>query len=417
MSKLKELIAKYCPNGVEYKPLGNILDYEQPTPYIVKRAEYDASYSVPVLTAGQSFILGYTNEQDGIYRANKDNPTIIFDDFTTSFHWVDFDFKVKSSAMKMLRPNPTFDGSFKYIFYAMECIHFEAVNHTRHWISKYSQFEIPLPPLQVQEEIVRILDTFCALSAELQAELQARKEQYEYYRNLLLSFRSTFGAADEKQKNELTITPPSSYKIQWLPMGEICVNICSGGTPSTAIKEYYHGNIPWLRTQEVDWNEIYDTEIKISEDAILNSSAKLIPINCVIVAMYGATAAKSCINKIPLTTNQACCNLQIDESIATYKYVYHYLCNEYKNLKALGEGSQSNINAKKIKSYLVPVPPIDVQQEIVRILDKFDALVSDLTAGLPAEIAAVQEQYEYYRNSLLSFTPADARAVRPYKQN
>ena len=200
-------------------------------------------------------------------------------------------------------------------------------------------------------------------------------------------------------------------------MGEICVNICSGGTPSTAIKEYYHGNIPWLRTQEVDWNEIYDTEIKISEDAILNSSAKLIPINCVIVAMYGATAAKSCINKIPLTTNQACCNLQIDESIATYKYVYHYLCNEYKNLKALGEGSQSNINAKKIKSYLVPVPPIDVQQEIVRILDKFDALVSDLTAGLPAEIAAVQEQYEYYRNSLLSFTPADARAVRPYKQN
>ena len=87
MSKLKELIDRYCPNGVPFKKLEDILDYEQPTQYIVKSTEYDDSYKIPVLTAGQTFILGYTNEDSGIYKADKIAPTIIFDDFTTSFHW------------------------------------------------------------------------------------------------------------------------------------------------------------------------------------------------------------------------------------------------------------------------------------------------------------------------------------------
>ncbi len=187
--------------------------------------------------------------------------------------------------------------------------------------------------------------------------------------------------------------------VKWMSINDICVNICSGGTPATSIKEYYQGDIPWLRTQEVNWKDIYDTEIKISEEAIRNSSAKLIPTNCVIVAMYGATAAKSCINKIPLTTNQACCNLQVNENIATYKYVYQWLCREYKNLKALGEGSQSNISGKKIKSYQIPIPPLEVQNEIVRILDTFTSHAEELEA----ELQARKEQYEYYRYKLLSF--------------
>lgn len=207
MSKLKELIDELCPNGVEFKRLGELLDYEQPTRYIVRSTEYDDSYKIPVLTAGQTFILGYTNEEDGIYIADRNNPTIIFDDFTTSFHWVDFNFKVKSSAMKMLRPKETFGGSFRFVYYAMECISFEAVNHTRHWISKYSQFEIPFPPLGVQEEIVKILDRFAEYAAELQAELQARKEQYEYYRDLLLTFNHVDYGIDDEQETGVT-TPP-----------------------------------------------------------------------------------------------------------------------------------------------------------------------------------------------------------------
>ena len=136
-----------------------------------------------------------------------------------------------------------------------------------------------------------------------------------------------------------------------------------------------------------------------------NSSAKMIPINCVIVAMYGATAAKVAVNKIPLCTNQACCNLEINPQMADYRFVYQWMCKEYENLKAKGEGSQHNINSKKIKDYLIPVPSLSEQQRIVSILDKFETLVNDLSQGLPAEIAAVQEQYEYYRNKLLTFNP------------
>lgn len=259
----------------------------------------------------------------------------------------------------------------------------------------------PVLPLEVQEEIVRILDRFDVYAAEL----QARKEQYEYYRNLLLTFNPAgcAGEADDEQEGSVTTWGGHSYPIQWKTMGEICNRICSGGTPSTSNKSYYEGEIPWLRTQEVDWKDVYDTEIKISKTAIDNSSAKLMPTNCVIIAMYGATAAKACINRIPLATNQACCNLQIDPQIAMYKYVYYWICNNYKVLKGMGEGSQHNINANKIKTFPIPIPPLELQEKIVAILDRFETLVNDLSEGLPAEIAAVKEQYEYYRNRLLTF--------------
>ena len=191
-------------------------------------------------------------------------------------------------------------------------------------------FPIPIPPLRVQARIVEILDKF----TQLEAELEARNKQYDFYRNRLLDFAHRDDFAGQ---------------VEWKTLGEICEKVCSGGTPLTSHSKYYEGNIPWLRTQDIDWQEIHDTEIKITEEAIANSSAKLIPENCVIVAMYGATAAKACINKIPLTTNQACCNLQIDEKQAHYKYAYYWICNEYERLRAQGEGSQSNLNAKKRK--------------------------------------------------------------------
>ena len=184
--------------------------------------------------------------------------------------------------------------------------------------------------------------------------------------------------------------------VEYKTIRDICKKIASGGTPTASKSEYYNGYIPWLRTQEVDWKDILDTEIKITELGYNNSSTKWIPKNCVIVAMYGATAAKVAINKIPLTTNQACCNLEIDERIAEYKYVYYWLCKEYINLKSLGQGSQHNINANIIKNYKLPVPPLEVQREIVRILDNF----TFLTTELAAELAARQKQYEYYKEYL-----------------
>ena len=191
--------------------------------------------------------------------------------------------------------------------------------------------------------------------------------------------------------------------VVWRTLGGICKKVVSGGTPQAGNPEYYGGTIPWLRTQEVGWKDITDTAVKITEAGLNASSAKWIPENCVIVAMYGATAAKVAINKIPLTTNQACCNLEIDEKQALYRYVFHWLCKEYFSLKALGQGSQSNINAQTIKQYKIPVPSLEVQAKIVNVLDNFDAICSDLNIGLPAEIEARQKQYEFYRDKLLTF--------------
>ena len=251
-----------------------------------------------------------------------------------------------------------------------------------------AKITIPIPPLRVQSRIVEILDKFTQLEAELEAELEARNKQYDFYRNRLLDFAHRDDFAGQ---------------VEWKTLGEICEKVCSGGTPLTSHSKYYEGNIPWLRTQDIDWQEIHDTEIKITEEAIANSSAKLIPENCVIVAMYGATAAKACINKIPLTTNQACCNLQIDEKQAHYKYVYYWICNEYERLRAQGEGCQSNLNAKKIKSYPIHLPPLSEQRRIVEILDRFDTLTNSISEGLPREIALRRKQYEYYRDALLRF--------------
>ena len=139
--------------------LENLLNYTQPTKYIVSDEFYDDSYKTPVLTAGKTFILGYTNDEGGIYEASK-SPIILFDDFTTDTKWVDFDFKVKSSACKILTlKNANGVEDLKYIYYAMMNIKFDASQHMRYWISKYSQCEIAYPEKNERFYVVRALDS------------------------------------------------------------------------------------------------------------------------------------------------------------------------------------------------------------------------------------------------------------------
>lgn len=156
-------------------------------------------------------------------------------------------------------------------------------------------------------------------------------------------------------------------------LGDICIKVTSGGTPSTRHDEYYKGNIPWLRTQEVNFGNIYSTEKTITEAGLKNSSAKLIPENSVIIAMYGATAGKSAVNKIPLTTNQACCNLIIDHDKADYRYVYYYLLNNYEKLASSAVGAaQQNLGAKQIAAMSIDIPDLETQKKIADILGAID---------------------------------------------
>ncbi|MEE6075891.1 restriction endonuclease subunit S [Avibacterium paragallinarum] len=371
---------------VEWKTLGEVLDYEQPTPFLVKSKEYSDEHETPVLTAGQSFILGCTNETDGIYQASKENPVIIFDDFTTSFHWVDFPFKVKSSAMKMLSPKGD-TIHFKYVFYAMKCIHYKPEDHARQWISKYSKIKIPIPPLPVQKEIARILDAFTALTSELTSELTLRQKQYQHYRDKLLTF------GDE---------------VEWKTLGEVCEKIYSGGTPKTNIPEYWeNGSIPWMISGEVNLETIYQTEKFITQLGLDNSSAKFVPKNSIVIALagQGKTRGKVARTRIDLTTNQSLASLTFNEEKINHDFVYHFLLTQYENLRQIssGSGTRGGLNLQMISNYKIPVPSLEEQKRIAAILDKFHTLTNSLSDGLPKEIALRQKQYEYYRDLLLGF--------------
>lgn len=139
--------------------LGDVLEYEQPTKYIVSSDLYSDDFSIPVLTAGKSFILGYTNESVGVFR---NLPVIIFDDFTTESKFVDFPFKVKSSAMKILKAKEEF-ADIRFMFYLLQTLNIDCDQHKRYWISKFAPLQIPLPPLPIQKSIAEILDTADAL--------------------------------------------------------------------------------------------------------------------------------------------------------------------------------------------------------------------------------------------------------------
>lgn len=177
----------------EYE-LGELLSYEQPTPYIVESTDYNDKYDIPVLTAGKSFLLGYTNEEHGIYDIL---PVIIFDDFTTASQYVNFKFKVKSSAMKILQPNTELVLP-KFIYYRMQIIQFDHSTHKRYWIQQYSKIKVFVPSLEVQAKIVTKIEEMLSQLDDGVETLNKTKEQLKVYRQTVL--KDAFSSFPEKDK-------------------------------------------------------------------------------------------------------------------------------------------------------------------------------------------------------------------------
>jgi type I restriction modification DNA specificity domain protein len=380
MSKLDELLRELCPHGVEYKKIGKIANYEQPSKYIVESTDYNDAFDVPVLTAGQTFILGYTNESTGIFRASKLNPVIIFDDFTGAFKWVDFSFKVKSSAMKIITASN--DVSIRYLFHVMGFLHYSSNEHKRLWIGIYSEFEVPVPPLEIQREIVRILDNFTNLTAELTAELTARKAQYSYYRDKLLTFES---------------------RIQLLPLKDIA-KFSYGYTD----KAQEHGDTRFLRITDIAEDGTMKPEG--AKYILLNDESKkyLVKKGDLLLARTGATYGKTLYvpDNSPAVYASFLIKIELDNSKISNRYYWHFSkSNQYwrQAEKLVSKGGQQQFNTNAVERVVVPVPPLDVQNRIVNVLDNFEKICSDLNIGLPAEIEARQKQYEYYRDKLLTF--------------
>lgn len=366
-------------------PLGEVTTYKQPTKYLVKSKIYDDSFDTPVLTAGKTFILGYTDETQGINKASI-NPVIIFDDFTTANKWVDFDFKAKSSAMKMISSTDESKVLLKYVYYWLNNQPSGLVegDHKRQWISNYSNKTIPIPcpdnpkkSLEIQAEIVRILDTFTELTTELTTELNARKKQYNYYRDKLLRFEEG--------------------KVEWKTLGELAENLDSKRKPITSGLRKA-GEIPYYGASGiVDYvkDYIFDGDfLLVSEDGA-NLLARNTPIAFSI-------SGKTWVN------NHA--HVLKFETYAERRYVEYYL-NSIDLTPYISGAAQPKLNKKNMESIRIPNPSTEEKERIVSILDKFHVLTSSLSEGLPREIDLRKKQYEYYRDLLLSFPKPDKEAA------
>jgi type I restriction enzyme S subunit len=325
------------------KKLGEVLEYEQPTKYLVSSTDYKNEYPIPVLTAGKSFILGNTDENKGIFPKEK-LPVIIFDDFTTAIKFVDFPFKVKSSAMKILHAKKD-KADIRFLFYKMLTIKFAHDQHKRYWISECSNIEIPLPPLEIQKQIVERLDKI--------AEAQRLNDE------LIQKTGELFQSLLHKELN------PAGKNWEIKKLGDI-VETSSGGTPLKEKSEFYeNGTIPWLRSGEVSQGLIYKSELFITEKGLKESSAKIFPINTILVAMYGATTGQIGLLKFETSTNQAICGIFPNGKFVP-EYLYYFLKTKTKYLiKISAGGAQPNISQTVIRNLKVPLPDVKTQKQIV----------------------------------------------------
>lgn len=401
MSHINALIAKHVPNGVPFQLLGTVAPYSDTR---VDANDLDATTFVGV----DNLLPDKGGRADASYLPNTERLTAyrVGDVLVGNIRpylkkvWLATNSGGCSGDVLAFRVSPGYRSRIlpKFLYYLLSSDDFFAydMQHARGGKmprgdkASILKYRIPIPPVEVQREIVRVLDMFTTLEAELKAELDCRLLQYAHYRTKVLSF-------------------PADGAVRWSTLGEISAKVSSGATPLAGRAAYYEGgSIPWLRTQEIVWRDIWDTQVKITDEALRETAVRWIPQNCVIVAISGATAARAAVNKIPLTTNQHCCNLEIDSAQASYRYVFHWVTANYEKLKSLGQGVRSDLNSGLIKSFPIAVPPLQEQERIASLLDKFDALIHNPSVGLPAELSARRKQFEYYRDRLLTFEEAVA---------
>ena len=384
MTRLADLINELCPDGVEYKPLDEVAELKRGQS-ITKKSITPGD--IPVIAGGRKPAY-FTSS------ANRTGVTIVvagsgayagFVSYWDQPIFVSDAFSVKVNE-EILVP--------RFIYHWMcgkqkELYSLKSGGGVPHVYPKdVAKFKCPIPPLEVQCEIVRILDQFTTLEAELEAELEARRTQYEYYRNQLLSYDAL----------------ASRVSVKWVKLGEVASKIITGVTPKAADPKYYQdATNPWIRTQDVNFCRINEASTFVTDQAIAELPLKWVSPHSVVVAISGASAGRSAILNIRAVTNQHCCNIEINSKLADFRYVYYCIASCYEQLRNLGRGARGDLNVSIIKSFEIPLPTLDEQRYIADILDRFDALVNDISSGLPAEIAARRAQYEYYRDRLLSF--------------
>ena len=335
----------------EYE-LGELLPFEQPTAYIVKSTDYNDSYSTPVLTAGKSFILGKTNEKYGIF---DQLPVIIFDDFTTATQFVNFKFKVKSSAMKILHINTALVMP-KYIFYRLQIIQFDHSTHKRYWIQSYSKIKVSIPSLDEQSRIVSRIDELFSEIDKAVDTLKATKEQLAVYRQAVLvdAFR--------------VVTNSTHLKI-----GYVCAKIvdCPHSTP----KWEKNGKL-CLRTTNFKRGYLdLQSPNYVSEETFNDRNRRIIPQpGDVLYSREGSVLGIACTipSNVYPCLGQRMMLLRSGEKLNN-RYLMHYLNSPMVTnhvIATKGGTGSPHINVGDIKEFQIPIPSLEEQSYIVRQIEE-----------------------------------------------
>ncbi len=368
-------------DGWKTYELGELLLYEQPTKYIVKSTEYDDSYATPVLTAGKSFVLGYTNEEDGIY--HKDGlPVIIFDDFTTSSKYVDFSFKVKSSAMKILKPNTKFVLP-KYIFYRMQMIQFDHSTHKRYWIQQYSKLKVTIPDMAEQKRVIREIEERLSQLDNGAQTLQKTKQQLAVYRQAVL--KEAFKDIEERQMirelSRVVTSGSRGWAKYYANEGARFIRITDLTRDRIVLKD---DNIQFVKLPEkVEGrrSRLKDGDVLVSITADLGSIA-LVPQN---------------IGEIYI--NQHIAMIRFN-NVAQSEFMAWYLKSDYgqKNLlKNKRGGGKLGLGLDDIRNTLVPVVNNDFAEKIVKAINSRLSVCDNIEKMVDTAL----QQVETMRQSIL----------------
>lgn len=389
MKNLETLIRELCPDGVEFVKLGDVCKISRGKVYSKKYlAEHIGEYPVYSSQTANDGILG----KIGTYDCDGKFLTWTTDGaYAGTVFYRQGKFSVTNVCGLISCSNPILSLKFLYYWLTIEApkhVH-QGMGNPKLMSNQMAKIEIPLPPIDVQTEIVRILDKFTSLEAELEAELDCRKRQYEYYRDKLLSFDNVGGK-----------------EVEWKKMSEV-FDMKNGYTPSKAKAEYWEGGtIPWFRMEDIRENG------RILSDSIQHitmvgvKKGKLFPANSFILATT-ATIGEHALVISDSLANQQFTNLTVRKSLSDrllIKFVFHYMfiVDEWckKNINVSGFAS---VDMNKFKKLEFPIPSLEEQHRIVSILDRFESLTTSLQSGLPAEITARRQQYEHYRDKLLTF--------------
>ena len=398
MMKLQQLIQDMCPNGVEFKKLGEVCKLKRGSGITESQA---IEGNIPVIAGGQkpAYYHNKSNREgqnitvagSGAYAgyvAFWEQPIFVSDAFTVTPKDTSLDIKFVYYFLKNIQTqiHNTKKGS--------------GVPHVHP--SSISDFEIPIPPIEIQERIVDILDRFSALAAELQAELQMRRKQYEYYRTRLLTPHSDCNSA----------TKPDDCNWEWKTFAEL--GVFYGGLSGKSKEDFKDGNAKFITYLNIGCNpalrlDISET-VKIGPkekqnivqygDALFTGSSET-PDECAMSSVVTEQPAEN------LYLNSFCFGFRFNslDGICPAFYKHYFRSDAFrKAVRRTANGTtRFNVSKKEFAKLSIPLPPLAEQERIVAILDKFEALTTSLSDGIPAEQAAQQKRYEYYRDLLLTF--------------